>query len=1279
MKHTKLFLGVIGASLCLNSIPAQALELTDFKLTTNKVTVNVGGTYDIDATGVNVEPRWTSWNVNKVSVSSNGVVTGLRTGSATVSARVEGDTERCTVKVVKPTIKLNKKTATIYCGEGTSTSKVQLKATAKGASKDITWTSSDESIATVDANGIVSANSMGYVIISATANGVTAECPVTVLKNAIYLDYEEVNLSTKGVGSSIKLKPHVDGSKKSVKWSTGDKKVATVSNGKVVGKGTGVTEITATANGVSTTCKVTVTQGSISIANEDLVMFTGETKTLKTNAAKGSSVSWNSTDVDVVSVNDAGVLEAKKEGYSTVTVSQNGTSDYCTVYVFDTVTDIMDDTVNLRTKGSDKVYQIPANVFGRSNKVKWTSSDKKVVTVNNKGKLTAKKAGEAEVTLTANGLTDTVKVVVQDYIPTINLNESFYTLFTGKGNTVQLKAVADGISKKVNWSSSNTDVVEVSSKGKVTAKAEGTATITAEANGVKAECLITVNGSKVILTKDKVTLKAGDSTKIGVDVVGTSQTVKYKVSDGKVASFKNGVITAKKNGEATLTATANGVTAVCQIVVADCKHDYVAGNVITEPTCTTVGYKELTCTKCGSTDKEEIAMLEHTYNKGDVVAPTCASEGYTNYVCDCGATEQRDVTAKTDHVMGDVLGVCKFCNLYMPGVYDSTGNVIMYWEDLAALANFESNFDDNGSANDPKSPGYVFTHNAVLANADTLVLGTDIETIGSCIFDSCEKELTVVIPDSVKTISASAFREFFGLKRVVLSDSIETIEQGAFEYCRGLDNVVLPNKSIDMGIRIFYGCSSLRSITIPGELKSVPLGMLGKCENLETVVVEEGIKTIEIGAFQDNPKLVNVSLPSTLREIQASAFADCTSLALEVPSTVTSIAYNAFDNVPAIKYDGSASNKPWGALSVNGEGHVGVTIPGLEDSLTVQDATVVENVLNNSVNVTVSDNDVTVSDNDIEICEHTVVDITTGLCVDCGEYVPGAYYNDGTLQYSWDVLQDEYELGSKIVSGNAFMEINRLNLSNLVLPDVKNIESWTFYRCTTLNNVVLSKWTENIDYDAFVDCLNTTVHYPEDIYCGYNIYNWGAPKSVVIPTSIELPTVEVEPEVYTNAAAPEVPEEEEVVEEKKLTPGCYDEHGNFLLPWETLVVAGFDVTNPTGNDHFESKGIGKFYLKHTHDSLGALLRETDLIVVGDNVPYIGPNAFNNYGIHWDFLWFTKVVIPNADTVVDPTAFDTFFARSIDTVCYDGEVEVTAEGVDVAPHNYVDGVCTRCGL
>lgn len=147
--------------------------------TSIKLKVSEKSTLTAKVGGVKVKPKWKSSNESVATVSSSGVVTAKKTGTANISATINGTTSTCKVTVYIPaSITLNKTKVSINKGNT-----LQLKATVKGASKTVTWKSSKPSIASVDKNGKVTAKKAGSTTITATANGVIAKCTITVKDN----------------------------------------------------------------------------------------------------------------------------------------------------------------------------------------------------------------------------------------------------------------------------------------------------------------------------------------------------------------------------------------------------------------------------------------------------------------------------------------------------------------------------------------------------------------------------------------------------------------------------------------------------------------------------------------------------------------------------------------------------------------------------------------------------------------------------------------------------------------------------------------------------------------------------------------------------------------------------------------------------------------------------------------------------------------------------------------------------------------------------------------
>lgn len=125
------------------------------------------------------------------------------------------------------------------------------------------------------------------------------------------------------------------------------------------------------------------------------------------------------------------------------------------------------------------------SVSNVSDKIKWTTSNKKVATVDSSGKVVAKKNGTATITATVHLKKYTCLITVET--PSISKKKS--TMLNGNSLTITMK----NNTQSIKWESSNTDVATVTKKGVVTAKSEGDTTITAKIDNKTYTCIVTVN------------------------------------------------------------------------------------------------------------------------------------------------------------------------------------------------------------------------------------------------------------------------------------------------------------------------------------------------------------------------------------------------------------------------------------------------------------------------------------------------------------------------------------------------------------------------------------------------------------------------------------------------------------------------------------------------------------------------------------------------------------------------------------------------------------------
>jgi uncharacterized protein YjdB len=386
--------------------------------------------------------------------------------------------------------------------------------------KAVTWTSSDDNVATVD-KGVVTAVAAGPATITVTTKdgGKTAQCTVTVTSTiavtGVTLNQSTLNLTVGGTTTLTATVAPANASNKAVTWTSSDNNVATVNNGAVsaVAAGTATITVTTADGNKMAACTVTVNPANsgdvavtgVTLDQSTLSLTAGDTATLTATVAPADAtnkaVTWTSSDIGIATVTD-GAVSAVAVGTATITVTteDGGKTAQCTV----TVTPVIAVTgVTLQATLSLAAGAIgtltatvqPTNATNKA--VTWTSSDNNVATVNN-GAITAVGAGSATITVTTadGGKTAqcTVTVTVID-VTGVALNKTSLSLIVGETETLTAEFTPpNATNKTVSWSSDDSAIVTVSETGLVTPVKSGTTTITVTTDDgdYTAHCAVTI-------------------------------------------------------------------------------------------------------------------------------------------------------------------------------------------------------------------------------------------------------------------------------------------------------------------------------------------------------------------------------------------------------------------------------------------------------------------------------------------------------------------------------------------------------------------------------------------------------------------------------------------------------------------------------------------------------------------------------------------------------------------------------------------------------------------
>lgn len=366
--------------------------------------------------------KWTSSNNDIAVVDENGFVTGISNGDVTITATTEnGKTATWNVTVISTplSIGLDKENVTLDI----STNKTyQFKATIypSTANTDIglTWSSSDNSVATVNKDGVVTGVKNGTTVITVvTENKKVTSASVTVQTSPVSISISpssatiDLSAENKSVQLKATISPNTTNIKDKITWTSTNNNIATVdSNGLVRGYANGTVTITATtANGKSTKATITVQTSptSITLSTNKIVLekYTNKNYQLKaivrpTNANVYTNVSWTSSNNGIVTVNGNGYVTAIGTGTATITATTgNGLSAKCTVVVENKVQRITASPNSAAIKVGDTfTSKITCSPSDTTEQIVCVNSNSKVISTN----MIA--SGNGTYNLTVNGI-----------------------------------------------------------------------------------------------------------------------------------------------------------------------------------------------------------------------------------------------------------------------------------------------------------------------------------------------------------------------------------------------------------------------------------------------------------------------------------------------------------------------------------------------------------------------------------------------------------------------------------------------------------------------------------------------------------------------------------------------------------------------------------------------------------------------------------------------------------------------------------------------------------
>ena len=386
MKHKLLFFAmtiVLGGMLIVtNSCKKEKIEfidVTEIRLDKENITMPVGSTYRLTATILpeNATDKTLVWKSDDESVAivdKDGLVIAVKGGFETIisAATPKGDVKAiCKVKVEKKVvpvsgITIDKESLKMKVGE---TYHLTAKVSPEDATdKSVVWKSEDESIATVDQEGLVTAVKGGSkTMITATSGEFSASCAVTIEEDVIpvkgiTLDKEIIEMA---VGSSCRLNATItpsDATDKTIIWDSSDETIAIVSSsGVIAALKEGDVTITAYSSDrkKSASCGVFIKDVKIALAKTTGIIGVNDNLNvapyLKSNVSiDQSDVTLSSSDLKVAAVDGLNIV-GKSAGKAKITVAykygESILEQYFDVEVEDTFLSFVEDIFTISGRG----------------------------------------------------------------------------------------------------------------------------------------------------------------------------------------------------------------------------------------------------------------------------------------------------------------------------------------------------------------------------------------------------------------------------------------------------------------------------------------------------------------------------------------------------------------------------------------------------------------------------------------------------------------------------------------------------------------------------------------------------------------------------------------------------------------------------------------------------------------------------------------------------------------------------------------------------------------
>ena len=662
-----------------------------------------------------------------VSVDDKGMIQAIsadkKTGKSVVTIRVTcgGMTAECKVEVANE-ITLNKTKCTLYT---TQKNGVILRAKVN-PSGTVTWKTTNKKAAIVDKNGKVIPKGAGKATITATANGVSTTCSVTVKKPTLTLKGKKTLYVKNSVTFTAKATPAAK-----ITWKSSNKKIATVSSkGVVTPKKTGTVTISASANGVTKTYKVTVKKPSVKITSTQKAVFEKNSFQIWVKAKPSDQVKYKTSNKKIATVDKNGQVTGVKSGTVTITAYVPGAKASCKVKVVKNryslnrhkATIMTGKTARFSVKNMSS-YQGVSYYLDDNNVASTVSSKDNVATVKASGKSTAVLVASTYIYVDGDYLywRDTCQIKVCDF----GITDQDLSIAKKTSHQMKLKNAGRGSAvKSVKWISENTKIAAINAKsGLVKGKKAGSTHIKALVtckNGKRYTYRSSLRISDPKLKAGYRILLLGQEKKLALTGTNSYSNISYKSAKKSVVSVTaNGTLYAKKTGNSKVTITVDGKKLSCTIYVTN--PSLQSSYACLAPGDTAQITINGTCSKSAVSYRSENGGVAGVTEGGTVIA---AAGGSTNIIV---TVDGKEMKFWVEVASRDAINACRggyqiitsstYSQPYRmtPGYYDCSSLVFRAYGCNAALLGGSASWAPTaaGMASHLEAAGKVIAYQAV--------------------------------------------------------------------------------------------------------------------------------------------------------------------------------------------------------------------------------------------------------------------------------------------------------------------------------------------------------------------------------------------------------------------------------------------------------------------------------------------------------------------------------------------------------------------------------------